>query len=124
MPKVDVIFYKENDGTVPMSEWLRNLQSKAQSKCYVKLERLADCGHELLRPEADYLRDGIYELRVKFQKLNLRMLYFFFGGAAVAVSHGFAKEDRVPASEIDKAVERKKKFEDNPEPHISVWERP
>lgn len=39
------------------------------------------------------------------------------------MSPGFAKEDRVPASEIDKAVERKKKLEDNPEPHISVWEK-
>ncbi|MGO9566067.1 MAG: hypothetical protein ACLP5H_00860 [Desulfomonilaceae bacterium] len=42
---------------------------------------------------------------------------------AVVISHGLAKEDRVPADEIDKAVERKRKFEDDPEPHISVWER-
>lgn len=123
MPKIDVIFYKEDDGTVPMVEWLRDLQGKAQDKCYVKLERLADSGHELRRPEADYLRDGIYELRVKFQRLNLRMLYFFFGGMAVVISHGLSKEDKVPASEIDRAVERKSKFQDNPEPHISVWER-
>ena len=124
MPKVDVIFYKEDDGTVPMVDWLRSLQTKAQHKCYVKMERLADCGHELRRPEADYLRDGIYELRAKFQRLNLRMLYFFIGGVAVVISHGLTKEDRVPAFEIDRAVERKRKFEDNPEPHISVWERP
>ncbi len=123
MPKVDVIFYKEDDGTVPVIEWLRSLQAKAYDKCYVKIERLAESGHELRRPEADYLRDGIYELRVKFQKLNLRILYFFFGGMAVVISHGLAKEDRVPGVEIDKAIERKRKFEDDPEPHISVWER-
>ncbi len=124
MPTVDVVFYKEDDGTVPMVEWLRSLQTKAQDKCYVKMERLGEYGHELRRPEADYLRDGIYELRVKIQRLNLRMLYFFFGGMAVVISHGFAKEDRVPASEIDRAVQRKRKFEDNPEPHLSVWEKP
>ena len=123
MPAVEVIFYKEDDGTVPMIDWLRSLQTKAHDKCYVKMERLAQCGHELRRPEADYLRDGIYELRVKFQKLNLRVLYFFFGGMAVVISHGLTKEDRVPAVEINKAVERKRRFEDNPEPHISVWER-
>lgn len=53
MPKVEVIFYKEDDGTVPVIEWLRSLQKKAQTKCYVKVERLADSGHELRRPEAD-----------------------------------------------------------------------
>lgn len=124
MSKVDVLFYKEDDGTVPMIEWLRNLQNKAQMKCYVKMERLAECGHELRRPEADYLRDGIYELRVKFQRVNLRILYFFFGSATVVVSHGLAKQDRVPVFEIEKAIGRKKKFEDNPAAHISIWERP
>ena len=124
MPKVDVIFYKEEDGTIPMVDWLGSLQTKAHAKCYVKMERLGDCGHELRRPEADYLRDGIYELRVKFQGLNLRILYFFFGGMAVVISHGLTKKDRIPTNEIDRAVERKRKFEDNPEPHISIWERP
>lgn len=52
------------------------------------------------------------------------MLYFFFGSMAVVISHGLAKKGRVSANEIDRAVERKKKFEDNPERHISVWERP
>jgi hypothetical protein len=31
---------------------------KAQQKCLARLKRLEDLGHELRRPEADYLRDG------------------------------------------------------------------
>lgn len=124
MPKVDVIFYRESDGSVPMVDWLKSLQTKIQAKCYVKIERLAECGHELRRPEADYLRDGIYELRVKFQKLNLRLVYFFFGRTIVVISHGFSKENKVPDSEIDRAVERRKRFEDDPRSHTSLWERP
>ncbi len=124
MPKVEVIFYKDDDGTVPMVDWVRGLEPKARSKCYVKMEHLAECGHELRRPEADYLRDGIYELRVKYHRLNLRMLYFFCGGMAVVVSHGLTKEGRVPATEIGRAIERKRSFEANPEAHIFIWERP
>jgi len=45
------------------------------------------------------------------------------GGMTVVISHGLVKEDKVPVVEIDKAVERKRKFEDNPAPHICVWER-
>jgi phage-related protein len=96
---------------------------KTQAKCYVKIERLAECGHELRRPEADYLRDEIYELRVKLQELNLRLVYFFFGRTIVVISHGFSKENKVPDSEIDRAVERRKRFEDDPRSHTSLWER-
>ena len=85
-----------------------------QHKCIVKLERLEELGHELRRPEADFLRDGIYELRVRFQSVNYRMLYFFHGQAIAIVSHGLTKEDRVPDKEIELAIERKQLVVSNP----------
>ena len=117
MPKIDVVFYKEDDGSVPILEWLDSLQKKALDKCTVRIERLAETGHELRRPEADFLRDGIYELRVGLQHVNYRMLYFFHGRTAAVVSHGLVKEAQVPPKEIDKAIERKRKFEKNPTAH-------
>ena len=69
------------------------------------------------RPEADFLRDKIYELRVGFQGINYRMLYFFHGNIAAVVSHGIVKEDKVPPKEIEKAIERMVKFECNPTAH-------
>jgi len=74
-------------------------------------------GHELRRPEADFLQDGIYELRVGLQHVNYRMLYFFHGLAAAVVSHGLVKETEVPAKEIEKAIERKRDFEKDPKAH-------
>jgi phage-related protein len=59
-------------------------------------------GHELRRPEADYLRDDIYELRASHQGVHCRMLYFFHGTAAIIVSHGLIKEREVPPREIEK----------------------
>ncbi len=63
----------------PFLDWFDGLPPKAQDKCRVRIERLRELGHELRRPEADYLRDGIYELRVKHQGVNYRLLYFFHG---------------------------------------------
>ena len=60
-----------------------------------------------LRPEADFLRDGIYELRASYQGVNYRMLYFFAGRAVVVVSHGLTKERQIPPREIDQAIKRK-----------------
>ena len=68
------------------------------------------------RPEADYLRDGIHELRAKHEGVNYRILYFFCGGRAV-LSHGITKEDIVPAREIETALRGKALFEGDPATH-------
>ncbi len=106
MPEIRVIFYQEEDGTVPVLEWLDDLIPKARAKCIVKVERLGALGHELRRPEADYLRDDIYELRIGYQGINYRILYFFHERTAAIVSHGLVKELQVPPREIDLAIQR------------------
>src|SRR5947207_15335448 len=114
MPKTEVVFYKEDDGSVPILEWLDSLQQKALDKCAVRIERLRELGHELRRPEADFLRDGIYELRISLQGVQYRILYFFHGTVAAVVSHGAVKERVVPPREIDLAIEHYKRFEESP----------
>ena len=42
------------------------------------------------------------------------MLYFFHEQVAAVVSHGLIKEKVVPSSEIDEAVQRKRRFEAEP----------
>lgn len=98
-------------------EWFDELPAKIQDKCYLRLERLRDLGHELRRPEADFLRDGIYELRISLRGVHHRILYFFHGTAAAVVSHGIVKDHVVPPREINRAIERKKQFEANPTKH-------
>lgn len=118
MPRTEVIFYREDDGTVPLIEWLARLPTVARAKCRVRLDRLEELGHELRRPEADYLRDDVYELRAKHAGVNYRMLYFFHGRAAVVVSHGFSKQQAaVPEREIELAIRRRKSFAARPRPH-------
>jgi hypothetical protein len=58
MPKTTVVFYQDDPDTAPVLDWLDSLPTKAQDKCLVRIERLSDLGHELRRPEADFLRDG------------------------------------------------------------------
>jgi len=117
MPQTTVVLYREKDGSVPFLEWFGSLQAKVQDKCRIKIERLQELGYELRRPEADFLRDGIYELRVRHQHVNYRMLYFFHGNIAAVLSHGITKEQRIPPRETDKAIENKKRFTANPKQH-------
>jgi phage-related protein len=117
VPRTQVVFYQEAAGSVPVLDWLDTLPAKAQDKCRVKIERLRDLGHELRRPEADLLRDGIYELRVGLQGINYRILYFFHGTVAAVLAHGLVKERVVPPREIEEAVKRKQRFERDPGTH-------
>jgi phage-related protein len=117
MPQVKVAFYREIDGTVPLLDWFDALPPKVLDKCRVGIRRLRDQGHELRRPEVDYLRDGIHELRVGFRGMNYRMLYFFAGQQLVVVSHGLVKERVVPPKEIDLAVMRMNRFRKAPLVH-------
>ncbi|MFI5458562.1 MAG: type II toxin-antitoxin system RelE/ParE family toxin [Isosphaerales bacterium] len=70
VPRTEVVFYVEENGTVPVIEWLDGLPEKAQVKCLARVKRLEELGHELRRPEADFLRDGINELRIGLQGVN------------------------------------------------------
>ena len=103
MPAVEVVFFQDAPGKVPpLIDWLDGLSAKARLKCLVRLKRLEELGHELRRPEADSLRDGIYELRASYQGVHHRMLYFFHGREIVVVSHGLGKERRYLSMKLKK----------------------
>jgi phage-related protein len=116
MPETEVVLFAGAGGTCPLINWLDGLPPKAQDKCIVRVERLAEMGHELRRPEADLLRDGVHELRASYQGVHYRMLYFFHG-KVVVVSHGLVKEKKVPRREIELAIKRRVMYANDPEAH-------
>ena len=95
MAGTEVLYFQEEDQTVPMALWLDELDRKPRLKCLARLQRLAEMGHELRRPKADYLH----------------------GRAVVAVSHGLAREREVPVREIEIAIRRQRRYAENPKRH-------
>jgi len=117
MPRTNVVLYQEADGSVPLLKWLDRLHDKAKAKVLLRIDRLKELGVELRRPEADYLRDGIYEFRISLQGIHYRILYFFQGRTAAVLAQGIRKEREVPPREIELAIRRKNMFLANPELH-------
>ena len=109
------MLFRDKDTTVPLLDWFDELPQKVVVKCRVRLERLQELGHELRRPDADLLRDGIHELRVSYQGVNYRILYFFHGNVAAVVSHGIVKERAVPPIEIERAIRRRQLYLTDPQ---------
>jgi hypothetical protein len=111
MPQTTIVIYQESPNEVPLIDWFASLPEEISAKCRLKINRLAELGYELRRPEADYLRDGIYELRIGARGKNYRILYSFVGQQITLLTHGITKENRVPPKEIEEAIIRKRKWE-------------
>jgi len=68
----ELYFFREpRDNSVPLLAWLDGLPMKVQAKCIERIDRLAQMGHELRRTEADFLRNGIYELRASYKERSI-----------------------------------------------------
>lgn len=128
MPSTRVIFYQDEKGNVPVLNWLDELERqdpKGLINCLDRIQQLASMGHELRRPLADFLRDGIYELRASHRRVQYRILYFFHGRNIAIIAHEIVKEDAaVPDIDIDRAIDRQQLFIADPATHTYQEEQP
>jgi hypothetical protein len=125
MPETNVYFFRDRDGSVPVLEWLLELRVKnlrAFKKCFSLIELLEEFGHELRRPRADLLRDGVYELRTQAGHVNYRILYGFVGKDVALLVNALTKARIVPAAEIERAVERLRNYKRDPAAHRFISE--
>jgi len=120
----EVVLYQEASGRAPLIEWLDGLSEGARMTCLARIRLLSAFGHDLRRPHADLLHDGIHELRAKHLGVNYRMLYFFHARMAV-LTHGLIKQrSGVPELEIGRAIRRRAAFVADPNRHTHRGARP
>ncbi|EAZ88073.1 type II toxin-antitoxin system RelE/ParE family toxin [Crocosphaera chwakensis] len=121
MPRTEIIFYQEKADKIPVLDWLNQLKrqdKKGFAKCVARIQQLQDFGHELRRPASDFLRDGIWELRIRQGKIQYRILYFFDGQNIAILGHALVKKgEAVSNADINKAIQRKEKFSQQPQNH-------
>jgi phage-related protein len=122
MPPVNVVFYQEDD-KVEMRDWLRGRAKNEQEVCVDRLTSLQEYGYELGYPACEHLEDKIYQLRVRKNKVQLRMLYFFHERVAAVATHGFQKKTKkTPPAEIEKAKKKRERYQEDPDSHTFNWE--
>jgi len=87
-------FYKNDEGECPIQDFIETLSEKDKDKLYALLRELKNVGIGMRRPKADYLRDGIHELRIKFSQGSARPLYFFCFETNIVITHAFYKKQQ------------------------------
>ena len=103
----EIEFFIKDNNRCPTKDFLDDL-SPTQDLPYInnRFKQLEEHGNKLRRPHADFLEDGIWELRVKTRSGQFRFFYFFFDGIQVIITHGLHKKTRaIPRAEIKRAQE-------------------
>ena len=99
-----VAFYDKPDGSKPASEFLHELDAKMRAKMVRTIDIIKAGGPMVREPYSKHLDDGIYEARAQVGSNISRVLYFFFDGRRIVLTHGFIKKtQKTPSSEIERA---------------------
>lgn len=103
-----VCLFVDEKGSVPVEEFVLSLPVKERAKIFAYLSELEAEGPKLRRPMADYLGNGIYELRPK----DNRVFYFFYLREYVVLLHAIRKKtDKIPQVDLTICQKRKRQVE-------------
>ena len=101
---MEIKFYEDQTGRVPVKEFLDGLDIKMRQKMLRSIQALQDMGISLRMPLSESLEDGIFELRAKSGTNISRVMYFFIIGNRVVLTHGFIKKtQKTPRRELQRA---------------------
>ena len=107
----NVLYYETHADHCPIQTFIDGCKARDQAKILSWIHLLEVHGPTLPRPYADYLEDGIHELRIRLSGHRVRILYFFVFKRYIILSHAFSKiVARVPSEEIKKAVGHREEF--------------
>ncbi|MEQ8226390.1 MAG: type II toxin-antitoxin system RelE/ParE family toxin [Candidatus Eremiobacterota bacterium] len=103
-----VIFYKRDNGEIPVKNFLNSLSEKQKVKSYWEIKLLQQYGIHLKEPYAKPISGdeykGLWELRIKFASNISRIFYFMPFGKTFILLHGFVKKtQKTPGQELVKA---------------------
>ena len=102
-------FFETDDGKKPVNEFLRSLDAKMFAKVMRNIEHLKMNGHKVREPLSAPLGDKLFELRTQFGNDITRIIYFFYVGHTIVLTHGFVKKtQKTPQSEISRAKQYQK----------------
>ncbi len=100
----DLRFLRSERGVEPVREFLSALPLAARIEAGAALTDLEENGPRLRRPAADYLRDRIYKLRFKSERVEYRILYFFNRTEIVLTSAFVKRARKFTREEIERAI--------------------
>ena len=100
-------FYIDEQGNIPVLEFLRELDRKTKTRFDWSIEQLRVRNVRANEPLVKHLEGKLWELQRSSDGNIYRLLYFFFSGRKIVFVHGFQKKSqKTPPREIELAQTR------------------
>lgn len=105
------VFHKPpGDARSAAKKEFEELTFRARASLLQKMEKYSN-GTAVADRDFKRLRDGIFEIRIKLGTNPYRVLFFMDGDQPVAVRCFHKKDQKVSASDIDVAIQRRRTWE-------------
>ena len=102
-----VEFYEDADGDAPVEVFLNGLPKKHRAKLLGLIAKLKEHGPTLPFPYSSQVDGRLRELRTRFGKTRLRILYFGDANQEFVLLHGVVKDsEKLEKSDIEAAKTR------------------
>jgi phage-related protein len=97
-------FYVLENDESPIATWYDSQNSKVQAKLLHVFELLEELGIEVGMPHVKPLGDKLYEIRIRVDRHNFRVIYFAYTDRRFILLHGFQKKtQKTPSKELELA---------------------
>lgn len=112
-------FYEREDGGCPVQDFLNGLHKPPRAKMLALIQLLAEQGPTLPFPYSSQVQGKIRELRTRYGRDRLRVLYFGASTREWVLLHGFIKQSpktperdiRIAETRMTEYLERRKRVE-------------
>ncbi|MBD2384891.1 type II toxin-antitoxin system RelE/ParE family toxin [Cylindrospermum sp. FACHB-282] len=106
-------FYKNENGTEPVRDWLKSLPKDERALIGADIKTV-EYGWPIGMPTCRPMGNGLFEVRTDLPQGRIARVFFCFHEGKMILLHGFIKKtQKTPKRSLELAVERKQKLEAN-----------
>jgi phage-related protein len=102
-------FYRTESGRTPVREFIERQPGSVSIKLREHIRRLCSGFPDQVLVDAKHLRGGLWEIRVKVDKKEYRIIYCLVASEIIFL-HSFIKKKRRSGHEIETAEQRYKNY--------------
>ena len=92
MKSWEIEYYTKQSGRSPIEEFIDGLPINAKARVFKTFELVEEFGLDIGEPHVKYIKQGLWELRIRTQEGALRFLFTIKRRRAIILLHGFYKK--------------------------------
>lgn len=91
----EIIYYELHSGRSPSRDFISSLHPKLEQLDVMnRIDQLSEHGYQLKFPDIEFIGDDLYALRIKVNRKQIRLFYFFFDKTKIVITNGIKKDYR------------------------------